>query len=104
MEKLIFKVAENIMGDFNYIGFRKWIGENPALGTDIYGNYILVKPDEYMIFGFSNKPDVANWKKEISKKEFESGGDGTLLGCGELAVIKLVLSTSPNIAPVEDTK
>lgn len=45
MKKLIFKVDKDTMGDFNYVGFRKYVGDNIAMGTDIYGNYILIKPN-----------------------------------------------------------
>ena len=59
------------MGDFNYVGFRKWVGDSTAMGTNLYGDFVLINPDEYIEIGFVNKPDVKNWKNEINKEEFE---------------------------------
>lgn len=80
MKKLIFKVDKKTMGDFSYVGFRKYVGDNIAMGTDIYGNYILIKPDEYMELGFGSKPDIKNWKNEIDKEEFEKRGERNTVG------------------------
>ena len=35
MRKLIFKTDKNTMGDFKYVGFRKWVENGPAMGTDL---------------------------------------------------------------------
>lgn len=101
MKKLVFKVDKKTMGDFSYVGFRKYVGDNIAMGTDIYGNYILIKPDEYMELGFGSKPDIKNWKNEINKEEFEKDEKGTLLGCGEYKDIKLFLKAQANFKLVE---
>jgi len=101
MKKLIFKVDKDTMGDFKYVGFRKWVGDNTAMGTDINGNYVLVKPNEYMELGFDSKPDIKNWKNEIGKEEFEKGEDGTLLGCGKYEDIKTFLKAQSNFKPVD---
>lgn len=101
MRKLIFKAAKNTMGDFNYVGFRKWVGDSTAMGTNLYGDFVLINPDEYIEIGFVNKPDVKNWKNEINKEEFENGKYGTLLGCGEYKDIQLWLKTYSNFTPVD---
>lgn len=101
MKKLIFKVSKNTMDVYKYIGFRKWIGENTTVGSGLYGNLVLINPDEYMELGFVDKPDVANWKNKIGKEEFEKGEYGTLLGYGEYKDIKLWLKTHSNFIPVE---
>jgi len=104
MEKLIFKTDKNTMGDFKYVGFRKWVENRPAMGTDLNGNFVLINRDEYLELGFVDKPDIKNWKNEIGKEEFEKGEDGTLLGCGKYKDIKLLLKTHSNFTPIGDAK
>lgn len=101
MRKLIFKAEKDTMGDFNYVGFRKWVGDNTAMGTDLYGDFVLIDHDEYIELGFVDKPDVKNWKNELNKEEFEKGEYGTILGCGTYEDIQLLLKSYSNLTPID---
>lgn len=102
MTKLIFKADKGTMGNFRYIGFRKYVGKNPAMGATLDGDYVLINSGEYIEFGFIDKPNLANWKDEINAEEFKRDTEGTLLGCGEFEEMELLLSTHSNLTPVED--
>lgn len=93
--KLIFKVDKGTMGSYNYVGFRKWLGESPAL-CNRGGDYLIISPGKYMEFGFKNKPDINNWKNEISNQEFEHDHFGDVLGSGSIDDIELLLRTHSN--------
>lgn len=103
IKKLIFKADKGTMGRFNYIGFRKYVGKNPVMGTNLYDNHVIIDSGEYIELGFIDKPNVANWKNKIDEKEFKGDTKGTLLGSGEFEDIELWLNTYfINLTPVED--
>lgn len=95
-KKLVYKVDKGTMGPYNYIGFRKWTGENSAICKDIECGFLMVDPGEYMELGFKNKPDINNWKNEISNQEFEHDHFGDVLGSGSIDDIELLLRTHSN--------
>lgn len=93
MEKLIFKVDKKAMGPYNYIGFRKFTGKNCAIAKS-GGDFLIIDPGEYIELGFVDKPDVSNWKNEISEQEFKHSHYGDALGSGSIDDIKLMLTTT----------
>lgn len=97
--KLVFKANNGAAGPYHYLGLKKYCGPETATAF-IFNAPAQIAPNDYLVYVFQQKPNVAAWSNEINYQDFINYPE-KIIGYGNWALIKHTLQRSNSLQQLE---
>lgn len=97
--KLVFKANNGAAGPYQYLGVKKYCGPQ-KVATLVFNTRAIIAPNDYIVYAYQQKPDIAAWSNEIDYNGFTNYPE-KIIGNAAWAQVKQALQRSNSLQQLE---